>query len=167
MAYFPLPARIRWIGLDITPAANDSFFYDAGNRFAEIDESSDVPYLVLARHALNDVLTDRNILIANFAYHHLGVELSKFLERCAGVDRVVLLEEPTTRDEWACCTCRIARIGCDLLANIGFNPSWAQRFLEEPACFKVRYLLRKEVARFGGTIADLEGCSPQMSIVLF
>jgi hypothetical protein len=163
----PKPPQIRWIGLAITPAASNSFFHDTGNRFAEIDENSALPYLALARHALNDEFTERNILIANFAYHHLGIGIFEFLQRCAGVDRVVLLEEPTTRAEWACCTYRMARIGCDLLANVGFNPSWAQRFLEEPNFFKVRYLLREEVAQFGGTIVDLEGCSPQMSIVLF
>jgi len=71
-AYSPPPTPIRWIGLDITPPAPNSFFHEMGNRFVKSDENSALPYLTLAQQALNDEFTDRNILIANFAYHHLA-----------------------------------------------------------------------------------------------
>jgi SAM-dependent methyltransferase len=158
----------RWIGLDITEPEADSFFHGRENRYIALHPADGRTYLNIAGEILGDGDTAREavVVMANFSYHHLDLPFPEFLERCAGAGRVVLLEELINQADWDDGDYRIARIACDLLANIGFNPRWARAFLSDPDGFRVRYPTREEVAGLGGTIVDLDGCSPDLSVVL-
>ena len=156
---------IGWVGLDRTLPDPASFFSTEGNRFVSADLKCAQPFLALAGVPPQE--WSRTVLIASYAFHHFGLHPATFLQRCEGSARTVLLEELTTGPAWDQWIYRVARIGCDLLSNIGFNPDWARDFLAEPGQFQVRYLFREEVAPLGGRIIDVAGCSPEMSVVIF
>jgi hypothetical protein len=160
-------SRIEWIGMDKVPCEAGSFFSQLGHRFVALSDDEARPYFDLARNSVLEALLGTPIMMAHFAYHHLDISLAEFLERCRGSAGIILLEELITERDWADWSYRAARIACDLLSNMGFNPAWAQQFMSDPTCFKVRYLFREDVQRLGGTLLDLEGCSPDLSVVLF
>lgn len=160
------PVDIRWIGTDICEPDEDSFFRSGNNRYLRIEAHDETPY---ARRAGTDPAaraSKRTVLIAQFAYHHMDIEFSEFLGRCRGADRLLLLEELIDGAAWTDGDFRIARIACDLLSNMGFNPDWAGAYMHDPSLFKVRYLPRDLVRAKGGTIIDLPGCSPELSVVV-
>jgi hypothetical protein len=157
---------IRWCGMDILEPDEDSFFRIRDNRFIKVDDSSETPYVKTAQSQSIEQTAALTILIAHFSYHHMDIEFSKFLDRCVGAERIFLLEELIRRVDWGSDDYRIARITCDLISNMGFNPEWAAAFMHDPSLFKVRYLSRESVHEHRGTIIDIPGCSPALSVVV-
>ena len=161
------PMAICWCGMDILEPDEDSFFRTRDNRFIKIDDSSETPYVNTAQSQSVEQTAALTILIAHFSYHHMDIAFSNFLDRCVGAERIFLLEELIRRVDWRSDDYRIAKITCDLLSNMGFNPEWAEAFMRDPSLFKVRYLPRDIVPEHGGTIIDIPGCSPDLSVVVF
>jgi hypothetical protein len=157
---------IRWCGMDILEPDEDSFFRTRNNRFIKIDDGSETPYLKTAQSQSTAQKAALTILIAHFSYHHMDIAFSDFLDRCGGAERIFLLEELIRRVDWRSGDYRIARITCDLLSNMGFDPEWAEAFMRDPSLFKVRYLPREIIHEHGGTIIDIPGCSPDLSVVM-
>ncbi len=152
--------------MDILEPAEDSFFRTRDNQFIRIDDSNETPYVKTAQSQSMEQTAPLTILIAHFSYHHMDIEFSNFLDRCGGAERIFLLEELVRQVDWRSGDYRIARITCDLLSNVGFNSEWAKAFMCDPSLFKVRYLPREIVHEHGGTIIDISGCSPDLSVVM-
>jgi hypothetical protein len=160
------PADIRWCGMDILEPDEDSFFRTRDNGFIKIDDSGETRYVKTAQSQSIQQTDTLTILVAHFSYHHMDIAFSNFVDRCVGAERIFLLEELIRRVDWRNDEYRIARITCDLLSNKGFNPEWAHAFMRDPSLFKVRYLSRETVHEHGGTIIEMPGCSPDLSVVV-
>ena len=130
-----LPAiKVNWLGLDIGDYRDASSFF-TDKPFKVIEEVSNVEYAAFLENKSVPA-----VLIGRYSFHHIGVEFDEFITRCAGIAKVILIEEPTTTEKWGIPDYRFMRIAYDILANTVFVLDWAEIFIKNPDMFKVNYI---------------------------
>ncbi len=151
--------NVRWLGLDVGDFRDANSFFQE-QPFKVITESSSIQYA--------SFVDDRNIpivLVGRYSFHHIGIEYLEFLKRCVGIDRVILVEEPTTTDLWNLQDYRFMRIAYDVLANTVFVVNWAKAFIEEPDLFKINYIKTNELPK-GTNITEFSAVLPETALIV-
>jgi hypothetical protein len=150
--------KLEWTGVDVADYRSDSSFMK-DKKFKTVDPYSNIFYRSLLE------TSDPIVLVGRWTYHHLGISFSDFLERCRGLSKVILVEEPTEIRLWNLPDYRVMRIAYDVLGNFIISHSWAKEFMDNPAKFKIKYLFREDVPS-GVKIIDLEDMLPENSLVI-
>jgi len=150
--------RLEWIGVDVSDYRSPSSFL-RDKMFKIIDPHAKLSYRSLVE-TNNPV-----VLIGRWSYHHLGISFQEFLQRCRGISKIILVEEPTTAQLWKLSDYRVMRIAYDVLGNFIVSHSWAKEFMDDPEKFKVEYLFRENLA-LGVKIIDYRNMIPENSLVI-
>ncbi|MEK7068427.1 MAG: hypothetical protein AAB964_01290 [Patescibacteria group bacterium] len=129
---------IEWLGVDIGDfRAPESFFNE--HLFKVISLEAPLVYRTLITKNIP------TLLVGRYSFHHLGVSFDQFMERCKGLARVIVVEEPTTDEKWVQGEYRVMRIAFDVLGNYIFSKKWAAEFMQDPNKFKIKYLTLDEL----------------------
>jgi hypothetical protein len=130
--------ELEWLGVDIGDYRDEtSFLWDKA--FVAIDQHTSINYRSLIQ------TSDPVILIGRWSYHHIGISFDEFLDRCTGLSKVILLEEPTIGELWNRADYRVMRIAYDVLGNLCMSESWAAEFMNDPGKFKIQYVLEENL----------------------
>lgn len=155
-----LPAvELRWLGADVGDYRTAGSFFH-GHPFVTIQSNDTIAYASL-------VTDDTPVaLFGAYSYHHIGIPFSAFQKRCAGVARVVLIEEPTSTVKWQVPEYRVMRIAYDVLANAVFSPTWAEKFMQDPGLFKVQYI-HMDTLPSSVDVTEVSHVLPETALVSF
>lgn len=149
--------ELEWLGIDTADYRSPSSFL-RDKAFKIIDSESLIVYRSL-------VETDKPIvLIGRYSYHHLGISFDEFLQRCGGISKVILIEEPASSDLWKLPDYRVMRIAYDILGNLIMSHSWASEFIKEPSKFEIQYLIL-EILPAQSKIVNFHNVLPETSLV--
>ncbi|TSC78405.1 MAG: hypothetical protein G01um101429_801 [Parcubacteria group bacterium Gr01-1014_29] len=150
---------VEWLGIETNDKrTEDSFFRD--HPFTAIPPSEAPQYASLAEE---DSL---RLLIANYSYHHLGRSFEEFVAQCKGMDRVIMLEHPVTKEKWADPVHRVAKTSYDILVNEAIDPEWISQAGLSSDVFKVNYLLEEEIPK-DSTVMRFPSVVPGSAIIDF
>ena len=129
---------LKWIGIETSDKrTEDSFFRQ--HSFLAVAPSESPQYSAMIPEDCY------RMLIGNFSYHHLGKSFADFLQQCRGLDRVALLEQPVSKENWSDAAHRTAKIAYDMLVNEAIDPDWIKQVEISPDAFQVNYLLENEI----------------------
>lgn len=135
-------AILNWIGTDTYKPD------DFGNSFFKEENFQVLPEGV-SEQSFRDILGikegEKVIFIANYVYHHMGIDFEEFKKMVYGAEKVFILEEPIEDEKEKDINYLYSQIAYDVLANVAINPLWANIFLNDPSSFKVGYLKASEI----------------------
>lgn len=151
--------KIKWLGVDVGDFRDHTSFFN-NHPFVTIEDRSDIKYRLLAKD------DSPVVLIGRYSYHHLGIEFSEFQERCVGLTKVILVEEPTTTERWQIPEYRFMRIAYDVIANTIFVMAWAEEFIKDPSKFKVNYI-KTNTLKAPIEVIEFSGVLPETALISF
>ncbi len=150
--------KIEWIGIDIGDFRSETSFMK-DKKLVVVDPNAEVNY----KEVVNT--TKPTVLIGRWSFHHLGITLAEFLNRCIGVEKIVLVEEPTTHALWSKPDYRVMRVVYDMLGNYAVSQAWTKEFMTDPSKFKVHYIFKEDLPA-SARLIDYPGMLPETSLVI-